>query len=113
MDSVYAGSETLFETPLANALPPGGYCAELALKDEETGAADATDCLPFMVEEAAQPSDVSDANLEATPIVQPAIDAIIGNALPIGFLGVVALAVLGAAWLVWIRQRRRRSHQAA
>ncbi|MEO5986309.1 MAG: hypothetical protein ABIW50_07420, partial [Candidatus Limnocylindria bacterium] len=44
MDSVYAGVETLFEAPLAEALEPGAYCAELSLRDE-TGAADSTACL--------------------------------------------------------------------
>lgn len=40
MDSVYAGTETLLEAPLSEALRPGEYCAELSLADEATGVTD-------------------------------------------------------------------------
>ncbi len=49
MDSVYAGTQTLLQAPLADALTPGDYCAELSLVDEETEVGDATECLAFTV----------------------------------------------------------------
>lgn len=106
MDSVYAGSETLFEVPLANPLAPGEYCAELRLTDAATAASAATACLPFVVE-AAQ----SDGGAGPTLDLRPALDAVAENPLPVALLVLVTLGLLGGFLLLW-RRRRRREEEA-
>ncbi len=115
MDSVYAGSETLFETPLAAVLTPGDYCAELTLTDEKTGATDATECLRFTVEPppAVTGGEGGGEGAQTLPILSPAIDAAIGNPLVAGLIATVALAVLWVMLLLWWRRRGRRNRGAA
>ncbi len=107
MDSVYAGSETLFETPLAAVLTPGDYCAELTLTDEKTGVTDATQCLPFTVEPMPTPVGGEGQGSEQIPIVQPAIDAVTANPFPAGLIAAAVLVFVGGLWLLWRRRRRR------
>ena len=106
MDSVYAGSATRFEAPLATALRPGTYCAELSLRDDATGASAETECLPFTVD-AATGSGPNAGGQGATgiPVMQPAIDAV-GSPLTAALVG-LALLALGLWWLVAGRRRRR------
>jgi hypothetical protein len=104
MDSVYAGTETLVELPLAEVLTPGDYCAELSLADEATGAADATACLPFTVAAA-----LAEPGAEGTPpsaIVQPVLDAVTHNPLPAGVVALGAMGIL-AGFYFFVRRRRR------
>lgn len=110
MDSVYAGSRTLFETPLAEALEPGAYCAELSLTDE-TGAADSTECLMFRV--APPPDDaVGDGQgSQEIPIVRPAINAVVDYPLPVALIAIAVLALLGGIWLMWRRRRNSRASE--
>ena len=116
MDSVYAGSETLFETPLADVLTPGDYCAELTLTDEKTGATDATECMRFTAEPpppAVTGGEGGGEGAQTIPILSPAIDAANGNPLVAGLIAAVALAVLWVVWLLWWRRRGRRNRGAA
>ena len=105
MDSVYAGSVTRFEAPLATALAPGEYCAELSLADEATGASATTECLPFTVAAAATSPGAAGADAGAIPVIQPAIDAI-AEPLVAATVGLGLLAVALAVW--WLLARRRR-----
>jgi len=105
MDSVYAGSETLFEAPLAEALAPGDYCAELSLTDEQTGATDATECLRFTVEPpptAAGGDGDAGEGAQTIPVGPP----FTGNPLLAVLIAAAALAVLGVMWFLWRRRRR-------
>ncbi|MDQ3690629.1 MAG: DUF916 domain-containing protein, partial [Chloroflexota bacterium] len=96
MDSVYAGSATQFEAPLGEALVPGEYCADLSLTDEETGAADAVECLPFTVEAPVPPPLGPDVGSMTIPIIQPAIEAAVGNPPAAALVVTALLALLGA-----------------
>lgn len=103
MDSVYAGSKTLFEAPLAKPLTPGDYCAELSLKDLETGASDATRCLLFTVKPPPASAHV-EKQTSRVPILQPAVDRIAQHPFP---AALIAAAMLVIVWLLWRRRRRR------
>jgi len=105
MDSVYAASATLFEAPLTEALEPGAYCAELSLTDDETGAADSTECLTFTV--TSQPVDVAaeGQGSGAIPVIRPAIDAVLGNPVALALFVIAAVSAPGAVWLLWRRRR--------
>lgn len=116
MDSVYAGSTAALEIPLASRLRAGDYCAELSLADEESGAADATDCLPFAVEPPPADADGSGDGSQTIPVLQPAIDAAAGNpllaaAVAVGGLGLIAAII--AAMMLWRRRRRERRETLA
>lgn len=107
MDSLYAGSATRFEAPLASALLPGSYCAELSLRDDATGASAASECLPFIVETAAAADEnesrqgaagISVAEPSTEPAVHPLSAAMVG------------IAIAGAlCWGLLGRQRGRRT----
>jgi hypothetical protein len=100
MDSVYAGTRTLLEAPLANPLPPGDYCAELSLTDAATGAHDETGCLAFSV-----PGPIPDADGDASlPWTLPGTSALVVPT-PVSVL-VIAGGVLLAAAVVLIARRR-------
>jgi LPXTG-motif cell wall-anchored protein len=108
MDSVYAGTGTLLEAPLANLLPEGEYCAELRLVDEETGAADQTECLAFTVgPESAAAADAAIPASAPTPPWLPSTDAM-RQAAPFIVIGLV-LVLVTLAFLVVARRRRRRA----
>lgn len=107
MDSVYAGSRTLYEAPLATVLAPGDYCAELSLTDPETGAADATECLPFTVG-APAPRVAGGDHPATTPILGPAVDALVGGRLTAALISGIALIVL---MFLLLRRRRRDTTQ--
>ncbi len=78
MDALYAGTATLLEAPLADALPPGEYCAELSLTDSATGAHDATKCLTFWV---GQPQSNDGAGPDSlTPRILPGTSALLAVA---------------------------------
>jgi hypothetical protein len=106
MDTLYAGSATRFEAPLAAPLAPAGYCAVLSLTDEATGASAETECLPFTVVPPSTPAPATDrSGAGAIPIVQPAID-VVGTPFAGALAGAVLTAV--AAWWLLGRRRRRR-----
>lgn len=108
MDSVYGGLATLFEAPLAVALEPGDYCAELSLTDEVTGATDATECLPFTVESPAADEVEPGQGSTTIPVAEVAINPLIGNPIPALVIAAgLLLALLGIGWLVWRRRRQR------
>jgi hypothetical protein len=106
MDSVYAGTGTLFEAPLPTLLPEGDYCAVLRLADEATGAADETDCLSFRVGPA--PTEAANPASAPLPAWLPSTD-VIRTAAPLVLLGLV----LVLAMLVSVIVRRRRRRQSA
>ena len=101
MESVYAGTSTTLEAPVVEALAAGDYCAELSLTDEETGATDSTDCLPFTI--AAPPDDGSP--LSGPPGVAEVVDALSG--WPPG-LPLASLLLVGLGGLLFVLARRRR-----
>ena len=110
MDSVYAGTGTLLEAPLADLLPEGGYCAELRLVDEETGAADEIECTAFSVGPAPTPApDASSPASAAAPLWLPSTD-VLRRAAPFIVIGLIGL-VLCAVVLVVLARRRRRAAQ--
>jgi hypothetical protein len=104
MDTVYAGTSTLLEAPALELLGPGEYCAELTLTDQETGATDATDCLPFTV---VAPADGDGLPFGGLPGVSQVVDAIGGSVPLLPVLILLLLAGLGALLLVFGRRRRR------
>ncbi|MDQ3689045.1 MAG: LPXTG cell wall anchor domain-containing protein, partial [Chloroflexota bacterium] len=106
MDSIYAGSATLFEAPLAQILDPGDYCAELSLTDEATGATDATECQPFTVESPVAAAGTGDGSA-TIPVVQRPMDAAVGGAATAAMIAAGLLALAGGGWLLWRRRRRR------
>lgn len=108
MDSLYAGTETLLEAPLAAALAPGDYCAELRLADAETGVGDATDCLTFTVAAPIEPEGAGQTGSQTIPILQPALDSVAGNPLRAGLGALIGAMALAAVFLLL----RRRRHQA-
>jgi len=112
MDSVYAGTDTLLEAPLAGLLPPGDYCAELTLSDPETGASAEVACSGFsVVPPADEPADVGTGSGEL-PLRLPATD-LLRAAGPVGILLAVGLLLLGTALVLALRRRRRDSTGAA
>lgn len=107
MDTVYAGTSTLLEAPGIELLGPGEYCAELALTDEETGATDETDCLPFVIVAPA----ADDGSLGGLPT--RVVDAIGSSAIfPVLILILLLIFGAGAAFVV-LRRRRRRTAVAS
>lgn len=105
MDSLYAGTETLLEAPLSAELAPGEYCAELSLADEETGAADETECLPFTVAAPdAGEGGASGPGGQTIPLVQPVIDAVAQDPRLLGAL-LLGVAVIGFVLLLVLRRR--------
>ena len=113
MDSVYAGTSTLLEAPMAELLPAGEYCAELRLTDAETGATDATECLAFRV--GTTPGPDGDAAARPTgsiPLSLPSTDLLFG-ATPWIAIALVTLLLGGLAFLLHIRRRRRRRRAQA
>lgn len=111
MDSLYAGSTTRFEVPLAEQLTAGMYCAELSLTDEATGASAQSACLPFTIVAPPSPASGPDgAGTGAIPIVQPGIEAA-ANPLATALIGLGALALGLTLW--WLLGRRRRRGASA
>lgn len=106
MDSVYAASATLFEAPLAQALEPGTYCAELSLADDETGVADSTECLTFTVASKLVDVAAEGQGSGAIPVIRPAFDAVVGNPVTLALSAIAAVSAAGAVWLLWRRRRR-------
>jgi len=108
MDSVYAGTETLLEAPLSEALRSGGYCAELSLADEETGVTAATECLPFTIAAPVTEDPGAGDGSGTIPILQPAVDAVSGEPMLAALAALAGVLVLAALYL-GLRRRRRRS----
>ncbi len=109
MDSVYAGTSTLLEAPLADLLPAGDYCAELRLSDENTGAEDMSECLAFSVPTAPAPDgDASGPGSQSLPVTLPSSGMLTRAAPFIGF-GLIGMALLGIALLMVTRRHRRRA----
>lgn len=103
MDSVYAGTSTTVEVPAIETLGPGDYCAELTLTDEETGAADATECLAFTI---APPPDDGSA-FRGLPGVTEVVGTL-GDWPPgLPLLALLLLFAFGAVIVVVGRRRRR------
>jgi len=107
MGSVYAGTSTLREAPLSEALRPGEYCAELSLADEETGVSAQTGCLPFTVAAPVLTTGSGDGS-GTIPVPQPAIDALSDDPLMTVLGALAGTMVLGALFLIWRRRRRPR-----
>ena len=101
MDALYAGTRTLLEAPLADALPPGDYCAELSLTDSATGAHDATECLAFSVQPSANDGA---AIVPHTPWTLPATSVLLAAA-PVSVAIIAGAAVIGAGLLLGVRRR--------
>jgi len=106
MDSVFAGTGTLLEAPLAELLPEGDYCAELRLVDAETGAADEIECTAFSVGPAASAApDASTAASRPAPLSLPSTD-VLRRAAP--FIGIAFICLLLCALVLAVLARRRR-----
>jgi hypothetical protein len=106
MDSVYAGTDTLLEAPLAQMLPEGDYCAELRLVDDETGAAAQIECTAFTV--GPPPPMTPDASSAASlpaPLSLPSTDAL-RQAVPFIGVGLIGLLLLVVAFVMLARRRR-------
>lgn len=101
MDALYAGTRTLLEAPLADALPPGDYCAELSLTDSATGAHDATECLTFSVQPSANDGA---ATIPQAPWTLPATSVLLAEA-PLSLAIIAGAAVIGAGLLLAVRRR--------
>lgn len=102
MDALYAGTRTLLEAPLADALPPGDYCAELSLTDSATGAHDATECLRFSVP---HPSANNGAgSVPHAPWTLPATSVLLAAA-PVSLAIIAGAAVIAAGLLLAVRRR--------
>jgi len=107
MDSVYAATGTLLEAPLSGLLPPGEYCAELALADEEWGVSADTECLPFYVEAAEDPeAGGAGRGSQDLPLWLPSSDGL-RVAAPIAVIAGIGGALLAAALVLAVRRRRR------
>jgi len=104
MDSVYAGTRTLLEAPLATPLPPGDYCAELSLTDAATGAHDETGCLAFSVP-GLMPDPDGDSPLPST---LPKTSALV-VAASVSVLVIAGGALLAAALVLIARRRTRKA----
>lgn len=98
MDSVYAGTGTLLEVPVAPRLAPGDYCAVLTLSDEEAGATASVECLNLSIA-----SDGS-GPLSGVPALGPAAGLLGGW----GVLAIGLALLAGIAALAWFAARRRR-----
>ena len=107
MDSVYAGTATRLEVPLADLLPTGDYCAELRLADEETGAADEIACTAFSVAPTAAPApDASGGAAPGpAPLWLPSTD-VLRQAAPFVGVGLSGALLFGLALLALARRRR-------
>ena len=103
MGSVYAGTSTLLEAPIAKLLPSGDYCAELQLTDETTGASATTECLAFGV--AARVDEGPQAEGPLPAIANTVVAAIRDS--PLIVVPLLLLAAAGAVLLVIWRRRRR------
>jgi hypothetical protein len=104
MDTVYAGTSTLLEVPAPELLGPGEYCAELTLTDTETGATDATGCLPFTT---LAPAGDDGLPFGGLPDVSQVLDTIGGSVPVLAVLVLLLLAGASGAFLVFGRRRRR------
>lgn len=100
MDSVYAGTSTALEAAAPVRLAEGEYCAELILRDEETGASDASGCLGVTVVAPAGGPEVP-----GLPTVGEVVQAV-GGPLP-GALLLVAIVAAATLALVWVVRRGR------
>jgi hypothetical protein len=101
MDAFYAGTRTLLEASLADALPPGDYCAELSLTDPVTGVHDATACLRFSVSLA----DDGAITVPQPPWQLPATSVLLAAA-PVSLAIIAGAAVIGAGLLLAARRRK-------
>jgi hypothetical protein len=102
MGTVYAGTSTRLEAPVGELLPPGGYCAELRLTDQSTGASATTECIAF---EVAVPVDEGpQAGGPLPEIAAPVIAAFRDS--PLTVTAVALFAAAGAVFLVIWRRRR-------
>jgi hypothetical protein len=106
MDSVYAGTDTRLEVPLAQPLGPGVYCAELRLTDAATKASDSSACQPFTVTTPTETSGLGGASSPAAPSVKAALAAAADQPGLLLLVIVILLVVLGLL-LVVVRRRRR------
>ena len=106
MDSVYAGTTTTLEAPAIESLVEGNYCAQLTLADSETGAHDATECLPFTV----APDD-DGAPFGVLPDAAAQVAATLGDQLssPVAIIPLL----LGAGGILILTARRRESRVRA
>jgi hypothetical protein len=112
MDSVYAGTSTVLEAPLADLLPAGDYCAELALSDPETGVTAAIECRPFsMAPPPAAPGDRGSGS-QNLPLRLPSTDALLAAA-PVSLLVALGFGLLAAALILAARRRRREREERA
>jgi hypothetical protein len=102
MGTVYAGTSTRLEAPVGELLPPGGYCAELRLTDQSTGASATTECLAFEV--AAPVDEGPQAGAPLPEIAAPVVAAFRDS--PLAVILVLLLAAAGAVFLVIWRRRR-------
>ena len=102
MGTVYAGTSTLLEAPVGELLPSGGYCAELRLTDQLTGASARTECLAFEI--AAPVDEGPQAGGPLPEIAGPVVAAFRDS--PLIVIPVLLLAAAGAVFLVIWRRRR-------
>lgn len=106
--TVYAGTVTTIEAPLAATLLPGDYCSELSLEDADTGANDESGCVGFTVAAPAteQPAG-GGLSLPGIEVLQPAIESVTGNPLLASLLVLGMLVLTTVAVILFLRRRGR------
>jgi hypothetical protein len=108
MDSVYAGTDTLVEVPLAELLGPGDYSVDLELEDDATGARASGAGLPLQVlPPVSSGVDQPGPGSVLVPVTQ------VLQELPPTLVGAIALGLLGGLLLglVVLGLDRRRARQ--
>lgn len=109
MDTVYAGTATTLEVPLAQALNPGDYSASLGLTDASTGVKAASGWLPFSVARAAVTGQANASSAQPVQVAQRALERVAAPDLWLLVVQVAAVIVVLTIAALLLARRRMRS----